>query len=85
MNVQLDKLDQVTDSSVDAADNLDTVLRAVTLAVTRRIQKVSGLAAGIANAFASLRARRDLHAAVDTGRQAATRRERDLTEELARP
>jgi hypothetical protein len=85
VNTQLDKLDHVTDSAVNAADNLDTAVRAVTLAVTRPVQKVSGFAAGIANAFATLRARRDVGAAVDAGREAAARRERDIAEELGRP
>jgi hypothetical protein len=85
VNAQLDKLDQVTDSAVDAAANLDKAVRAVTLAVTRPVQKISGFAAGVANAFSSLRARRDVGAAVDAGREAAARRERDISEELGRP
>src|SRR5215210_2613747 len=47
-NLQLDKVDQVTDSAVDAAESVDTAIRAVTLAVTRPVQRISGLAAGIA-------------------------------------
>lgn len=85
VNAQLDKLDQVTDSAVDAADNLDKAVRAVTLAVTRPVQKISGIAAGVGSAFSSLRARRDVGAAVDVGREAAARRERDIAEELDRP
>ena len=84
VNIQLDKVDAMTDSAVDAADNLDTAVRAVTLAVTRPVQKISGFAAGIANAFATLRARRDVGAAVDAGREAAARREQDIAEELGR-
>ena len=59
VNGQLDKLDRVTDSAVDAADNLDTAVRAVTIALTRPVQKISGLAAGLAHGVATLRARRD--------------------------
>jgi hypothetical protein len=57
----------------------------VTLAVTRPVQKISGFATGVANAFASLRARRHVSAAVATGREAAARREQDIAEELGRP
>ena len=46
VNGQLDKVDQVTDSAVDMADSADTAVRAVSMAITRPVQKVSGLAAG---------------------------------------
>src|SRR5436305_11476409 len=49
VNVQLDKVDQITDSAVDAADSVDTAVRAVSMAVTRPVQKVSGLAAAVSN------------------------------------
>jgi uncharacterized protein YoxC len=84
VNVQLDKLDQVTDSAVDAADNLDTAIRAVTIAITRPVQKVSGLAAGVAHGFSALRARRDVRGALESGRVAAGRREQEIAEELER-
>jgi uncharacterized protein YoxC len=45
VNKQLDKVDLITDSAVDAADAADTAVRAVSMAVTRPIQKLSGLAA----------------------------------------
>src|SRR5438034_751979 len=47
VNGQLDKVDRITDSAVDAADNVDTAVRAVSMAVTRPVQKVSGFAAGM--------------------------------------
>src|SRR5512134_2757926 len=47
VNVQLDKVDLMTDSAVDAVDSADTAVRAVSMAITRPVQKVSGLAAGI--------------------------------------
>ena len=84
VNGQLDKLDRVTDSAVDAADNLDTAVRAVTIALTRPVQKVSGLAAGLAHGVATLRARRDFRGAFQSGRAAAGRREREIEEELHR-
>ena len=82
VNVQLDKVDRVTDSAVDMADSADTAVRAVSMAITRPVQKVSGLAAGITHGAASLKAHRDWSEAVRTGKEAAARRERDLAEEL---
>jgi uncharacterized protein YoxC len=84
VNVQLDKLDRVTDSAVDAADSLDTAVRAVTLAITRPVQKISGLVEGLSHGAATLRARRDVRSAFDAGREAAARREREIAEELER-
>lgn len=83
-NLQLDKVDQVTDSAVDAADAVDTAIRAVTMAVTRPVQKISGLAAGVAQGFAAFRVRRDRHEAWDVGREAAARREHEIADELDR-
>lgn len=82
VNLQLDKLDRVTDSAVDAADSVDTAVRAVSLAITRPVQKVSGLAEGIAHGLASLRSRRSFRSAYDTGKAAAARREHEIADEL---
>jgi uncharacterized protein YoxC len=82
VNAQLDKLDRVTDSAVDAADSIDTAVRAVTLAITRPVKKISGLAAGLAHGLSALRARRDVRGAYESGRVAASRREREIEEEL---
>jgi uncharacterized protein YoxC len=82
VNVQLDKVDRVTDSAVDMADSADTAVRAVSIAIARPVQKVSGLAAGIAHGFATLKSRRDVGDAVRAAKEAAARRERDLDEEL---
>ena len=46
VNGQLDKVDRVTDSAVDMADSADTAVRAVSMAIARPVQKISGLAAG---------------------------------------
>jgi hypothetical protein len=64
------------------ADSVDTAVRAVSMAIARPVQKVSGLAAGLTHGAASLRARRDWSEAVRTGKEAAARREHDLDEEL---
>jgi hypothetical protein len=82
VNGQLDKVDHMTDSAVDAVDSADTAVRAVSLAITRPVQKVSGLAAGLTQGIASLRATRSWRGALEAGRAAATRRELDLREEL---
>lgn len=82
VNGQLDKVDQVTDSAVDMADSVDTAVRAVSLAIARPVQKISGLAAGVTHGAASLKAHRDFSGAVRAGKEAAARREHDLAEEL---
>lgn len=82
VNVQLDKVDQVTDSAVDVADSVDTAVRAVSLAITRPVQKVSGLAAGVSFGAADFKARRSWRHAVQAGKEAAARRESDLLEDL---
>ncbi len=82
INSQLDKVDRITDSVVDAADSADTAVRAVSMAVTRPVQKVSGLAAGVSYGAADFKTRRDWRHAVQAGKEAAARREHDLGEEL---
>jgi hypothetical protein len=82
VNVQLDKVDRVTDSAVDMADSADTAVRAVSIAIARPVEKVAGLAAGLAHGFATLKSQRDVREAVRVGKEAAARREHDLEEEL---
>jgi uncharacterized protein YoxC len=82
VNVQLDKVDRVTDSAVDAADSVDSAVRAVSFAITRPVQKVSGLAAAVSYGASDFKARRDWKHAVQAGKDAAARRERELEEEL---
>jgi hypothetical protein len=82
VNYQLDKLDTVTDSAVSMADNADTAVRAVSTAVAKPVEKVSGLAAGITHGFASFRKTRSMSDAMDAAKDAARRREQDLAEDL---
>ena len=82
VNYQLDKLDTVTDSAVSMADSADTAVRAVSMAITRPVTKISGLAAGLTHGAATLKARRSFSEAVQSAKEAAARRERDLEEEL---
>ena len=82
VNVQLDKVDQITDSAVDAADSVDTAVRAVSFAVTRPVQKVSGMAAGVSSGASDFKSRRDWRHAVQAGKHAAALRESDIAQEL---
>jgi len=82
VNGQLDKVDRITDSAVDAADWFDTAVRAVSMAVTRPVQKVSGFAAGVSYGAADFKTKRSWRHAVDAGKAAAARREQELTDEL---
>ncbi|HSC90930.1 MAG TPA: DUF948 domain-containing protein [Gaiellaceae bacterium] len=82
VNGQLDKVDLMTDSAVDAVDSVDTAVRAVSFAIQRPVQKVSGFAAGVSHGVADFRVHRDFRTAVDTGKEAASRREQELAEEL---
>jgi hypothetical protein len=52
------------------------------MAVTRPVQKISGLAAGVSYATADFKTTRDWRHAVQAGKEAAARRERELLEEL---
>ena len=82
VNGQLDKVDRITDSAVDAADSVDTAVRAVSLAITRPVQKVSGFAAGLSYGAADFKTGHDWRHAVQAGKEAAARREQELTDEL---
>ena len=82
VNGQLDKVDKITDSAVDAADSVDTAVRAVSMAITRPVQKLSGFAAAVSYGASDFKAKRDWRHAVQAGKEAAARRERELLEEL---
>ena len=84
VNAQLDKLDQVTDSAVDAVAAADEAVRAASFAVKRPVQKLAGASAGAKHGWASLRTRRDWRGAMEVAREAAARREADLEDELKR-
>ena len=82
VNAQMEKVDQITDSAVDAADSADTAVRALSFAITRPVQKTTGFAAGVSHGFAEFKTRRNWRSAVDVGKTAATEREQELAEEL---
>ena len=82
VNYQLDKLDTVTDSAVSMADSADTAVRAVSTAISAPVEKVSGLAAGVAHGFSSFKKSRNVSDAMDAAKDAARRRQQDLAEDL---
>ena len=82
VNGQLDKVERVTDSAVDMADSVVTAVRAVSFEIARPVQKIAGLAAGLTHGVASLKTRHDFGEAVQSAKEAAARRERDLEDEL---
>ena len=82
VNDQLDKLDVVTDSAVGMAESADTAVRAVSMAITAPVKKITGLAAAISHGTAALKSRRDVGEAVNVAKEAAARREAELDEEL---
>jgi hypothetical protein len=84
VNAQLDKLGPATDSAVDAVEAIDHTVRTVSFAVRRPIETATGLSSGLSHGFATLRARRSWSAAVESAKQASTRRRADLAEELRR-
>jgi len=82
VNAQMEKVDRITDSAVDAADSADTAVRAVSLAITRPVQKVAGFAAGVTHGIADLKTTRNWRSAVNAAKAAAAAREQELEEEL---
>lgn len=82
VNDQLDKVDQITDSAVDAVASVDTAVRTVTGLVTRPVEKLAGFVSGVRHAGSSMRARGDFKEAVKTGKEEAARKEQDLADEL---
>ena len=82
VNKELDKVDVMTDSAVDAVTALDRAVRAVSVVVTAPIEALAGLAAAIRHGVSSLVTHHDVNEAVRTAKDAGTRRMTDLAEEL---
>jgi uncharacterized protein YoxC len=82
VNTQLDKMDTATASAVDAVVAVDEAVRTVSFAVKRPVQKLTGFTAGVSHGWSSLRTDRNWREAVNEGKAAAARRERDLEDEL---
>jgi hypothetical protein len=82
VNDQLDKVDQITDSAVDAVTTVDTAVRSVTGVVAHPVRKIAGIFTGARHATSTLKSRGSWQDAVDTGKEEAARREQDLADEL---
>lgn len=82
VNYQLDKLDTVTDSAVGMAESADTAVRAVSTAISKPVEKVSGLAAGVVHGMSSFKRNRSASGAFSAAKAAARRREQDLAADL---
>src|SRR5947209_14106127 len=65
VNAQLKKVDRMTDSAVDAADSVDTAVRAVSLAVTRPVHIATGFTAGLTHGAANFRLHRSCRSPCD--------------------
>src|ERR671932_2319274 len=63
VNGQRYKVDQMTDSAVDAVQSVDSAVRTVSFAITQPVRKVSALAAGLPHGASQLRASRDWRSA----------------------
>jgi uncharacterized protein YoxC len=83
VNRELDKVDVMTDSAVDAVQAADTAVRTVSGAVSYPVQKLAGLIAGVRYGISSLFTGRDVEEAMRAARDAAARREHDLAEDVA--
>jgi uncharacterized protein YoxC len=82
INDQLDKLDVVTDSAVDAVESVDTVLRAIAGVIKLPAKKLAAWTAGLVHGLAALKTERDLSAAMAAARFAARERGRSFSEEF---
>jgi hypothetical protein len=82
VNAELDKVDVMTDSAVEAVTAIDRAVRAVSAVVTAPIEALAGLAAAFRHGVSSLIAHRDVNEAVRTAKEAGARRMNDLADEL---
>ncbi len=82
VNGQLDKLDTATDSAVDVVQAVDAAVRTVSFGVRRPVEKLVGFSTGASHGFATLKARRNWRAAIESAKEAAARREADFEQEL---
>lgn len=82
VNAQMEKVDRMTDSAVDAVENVDVAVRTVSSAITAPVRKLSGLAAGLSHGFADFKVNRSWDSAKAAARAAEREREEELDEEL---
>jgi uncharacterized protein YoxC len=58
VNDELGKVSHITDSAVDAADKLDSSVRTLSSVLGKPVKVVSGVSAGVSQAFQSFRGKR---------------------------
>lgn len=85
VNHQLDKADAVTTSAIDAADAADTAIRAISIAVTRPVEKISGLARGTVVGVSTFFSGGSIGDAKRAAAEAKAKREQEIADELHRP
>src|SRR5918912_1552735 len=59
VNEELGKVGHITDSAVDAADKLDSSVRTLSSVLGKPAKAVSGVSAGVSQAFQSFRSKRN--------------------------
>jgi uncharacterized protein YoxC len=59
VNDELGKVSHITDSAVDAADKLDSSVRTLSSVLGKPAKAVSGVSAGVSQAFQSFRSKRN--------------------------
>ena len=82
VNAQMEKVDKMTDSAVDAVAGVDSTVRTVNQAVTTPIRRLAAVAAAISHGFADLRRTRSWSHAKGAAAAAAREREEEFDEEL---
>jgi predicted PurR-regulated permease PerM len=82
VNRELDKVDVMTDSAVEAVTAVDRAIRAVSALITAPVEALAGVAAAVRHGVSSFMTHRDVHQAVNTAREAGQRRMEDLADDL---
>jgi hypothetical protein len=82
VNRELDKVDLMTDSAVEAVTAVDRAIRAVSALVTAPVEALAGLAAAVRHGVSSFLTHRDVNQAVSTAKEAGARRMEDLADDL---
>lgn len=82
VNRELDKVDVMTDSAVEAVTAVDRAVRAISAIITAPVEALAGLAAAIRHGVSSFVTHRDVNEAVRTAKDAGARRMSDLADEL---
>ncbi len=82
VNRELDKVDVMTDSAVEAVTAVDRAIRAVSALVTAPVEALAGVAAAIRHGVSSFLTHRDVNQAMQTAKDAGARRMEDLADDL---